>query len=81
MSEVAEESEGWYRLRTVARHHHWSSDDEEGKEGRKDLRSKIKVCTCMCVLQGELCVHSCITHRGVVVPQLHLEKASHIQRG
>ena len=28
MSHVAEENEGWYRLRTVA--NHWSSDEDRG---------------------------------------------------
>ena len=42
-AEVAEESEGWFRLRTIPVT--WSSDDEEG--GRRgvpeDLRHKLKV--------------------------------------
>lgn len=40
VSQVAEESEGWYRLRTVA--HHWSSDDEAGTpHDVQDLRDKL----------------------------------------
>ena len=42
-TEVAEESEGWFRLRTIPVA--WSSDEEEG--GRRgvpeDLRHKLKV--------------------------------------
>ena len=52
ISEVAEESDGWYRLRTVASQ--WSSEgegegeeeeEEEEEKGRKvkDLRHKLKV--------------------------------------
>lgn len=40
VSQVAEESEGWYRLRTVA--NHWSSDDEAGTpHAVRDLREKL----------------------------------------
>ena len=48
VSQVAEESEGWYRLRTVATH--WSSDEEQTTpRSVKDLRDKlvsvrVKVC-------------------------------------
>lgn len=62
ISEVAEESDGWYRLRTVASQ--WSSEGEgEGEEGEeeeegekeeggkvKDLRHKLKVCVFVLVL-------------------------------
>ena len=43
MSEVAEESEGWYRLRTVTAE--WNSDeeDEPPKPSSSDLRSSMKV--------------------------------------
>ena len=41
VSEVAEESEGWFRLRTIS--HAWNSD-EEGEGGvPEDLRNKLKV--------------------------------------
>ena len=55
---VAEESDGWYRLRTVTSR--WSSDEgaegdgegegEGGKGKVEDLRNRLKVCTyCTCV--------------------------------
>lgn len=47
LSQVAEESEGWYRLRTVA--NHWSSDDEAGTpRGVQDLREKLVSLFLMC---------------------------------
>jgi hypothetical protein len=47
VSEVAEESQGWYRLRTVTED--WDSDDEEEDDGRmkkEDLRTALKVLPC-----------------------------------
>ena len=43
MSEVAEESQGWYRLRTVTED--WNSDEEESKTKKPsdDLRTVLKV--------------------------------------
>ena len=41
VTEVAEESEGWFRLRTIS--HAWKSDDEGGGGVPEDLRNKLKV--------------------------------------
>lgn len=40
VSQVAEESEGWYRLRTVA--NQWSSDEDTAtRHAVQDLRNKL----------------------------------------
>ena len=44
VSEVAEESQGWYRLRTVTED--WDSDEEDGRPKKEDLRTSLKVRAC-----------------------------------
>ena len=44
-AEVAEESVGWYRLRTVTEE--WNSD-QEGDKNDLDLRDVLKVCMSKC---------------------------------
>ena len=49
VAQVAEESEGWYRLRTVP--NHWSSDEDKPHKPRniKDSPVSVSVCVCVCV--------------------------------
>ena len=44
VAQVEEESDGWYRLRTVARH--WSSDEDE--KVRSDIDSEIEIVRSVC---------------------------------